>query len=113
MYKEIKQSSLKAVYENDSSFRSSLDEAFNDGLSYTQALELAVTNLSLAKEKQQNDAIGIAVRFGGFELAHHKSWVIDQMVRSLSGNDYEKVVKEARSGEDGDNSYSWDEGIAP
>lgn len=84
MYKEIKQSNLKVVYENDSSFRSSLDEAFNDGLmSYTQALELAVTNLSLAKEKQQNDAIGIAVRFGGFEQAHHKSWVIDQMVRSL------------------------------
>lgn len=113
MYKEIKQSSLKVVYENDSSFRSSLDEAFNDGLSYTQALESAVVNLSSAKEKQQNEVIGIAVRFGGFEQAHHKSWVIDQMVRSLSGNDYERVVKEARSGEDGENSYSWDEGIAP
>lgn len=51
-------------------------------------------------EERINDAIMIALRYGGIDGAHHKSWVIDQMVRALAG-------------EDGESTYSWDVGIAP
>jgi hypothetical protein len=59
------------------------------------------------------EALNIAWRFGGIDGAHHKAWTIDQMVRALTGADYEQWVKDARHGEDGPRSYEWDEGIAP
>lgn len=58
-------------------------------------------------------AVEIAVRYGGFDGAHHKAWAIDQMVRALTGDRYEQVVAEARAGEDGPETYEWDVGIAP
>ena len=59
------------------------------------------------------EAIDIAVKYGGIDGAHHKDWVIDQMVRTLSGADYEQVVKDACDGEDGPETYEWDTGVAP
>ena len=47
------------------------------------------------------EAVAIAVRHGGTDGAHHKDWVIDQMVRALTGDRYSQVVAEARDGEDG------------
>ena len=58
-------------------------------------------------------AIELAVQFGGIDGAHHKDWVIDQMVRALAGDNYDQVVAEVCAGEDGPNTYSWDTGIAP
>lgn len=58
-------------------------------------------------------AIDIAVKYGGIDGDHHKAWVIDQMVRILSGEKYDNIVKEACCGEDGPKTYSWDVGIAP
>jgi hypothetical protein len=69
--------------------------------------------------------------------AHHKMWVIDQMVRALTGcpivtsiardwqnqpykytaqgesTEYLRWVVEFQVGPDGPETYSWDEGIAP
>lgn len=50
---------------------------------------------------------------GQSEGAHHKAWVIDQVVRILTGDRYDAWVKEYRDGEDGPETYSWEEGIAP
>lgn len=58
-------------------------------------------------------AISLAVMYGGIDGDHHKAWVIDQIVRILSGDSYEELVKNAKSGEDGPDTYGWDEGIAP
>lgn len=58
-------------------------------------------------------ALDLAVRYGGIGGDHHKAWVIDQMVRKLAGDDYSAVVADARSGEDGPETYDWDCGIAP
>ena len=78
-------------------------------------------------------AIEYAVRYGGIDGGHHKAWVIDQMVRALTGcpmveykkdgeliayvqgesDEYEELVREACDGEDGPDTYSWDPGIAP
>lgn len=60
-------------------------------------------------------AINLAVQYGGIDGAHHKDWVIDQMVRVLASDDddYEKIIKGACNGEDGPNTYEWNCGIAP
>lgn len=64
-------------------------------------------------EQRIEKAIELAVRYGGRDEAHKKAWVIDQMVRVLAGDDYQNIVAMAKSGEDGPETYSWDEGIAP
>lgn len=89
-------------------------------------------------QKQAIDAaLSIAMSYGGVDGAHHKAWVIDQMVRTLTrcptvrrsaigayGKPYEydalgeseeylKFVARHNSGEDGPETYSWESGIAP
>ena len=64
-------------------------------------------------EKRIKEAIELAVNFGSNDGAHHKDWVIDQMVRKLAGEFYGEVIRKAKAGEDGPNTYSWSEGIAP
>lgn len=56
-------------------------------------------------------ALELAGRFGQTEGDHHRCWVIDQMVRALTGGDPEYgqwVAERCHGGE-----YEWDEGIAP
>ena len=72
-----------------------------------------------SKEKIQR-AIDMAVQFGGIDGAHHKAWVIDQMVRRLTGcvghdetEEYQALVLDACNGADGPETYSWDVGIPP
>lgn len=58
-------------------------------------------------------ALEIAVRYGGIDGEHHKTWVIDQMVRALAGDGYKALVADACNGPEGPNTWDWDEGIAP
>lgn len=81
-------------------------------------------------------AIQIGVRYGRVDGDHHKMWVIDQMIRALTGcpmvkklattggneyeyedqgesEEYKNTVREACAGEEGPDTYSWDCGIAP
>ena len=58
-------------------------------------------------------AVELAVQYGGIDGDHHKAWVLDQMVRVLTGDDYARVVADAKDGEDGPDTYAWNEGIAP
>lgn len=58
-------------------------------------------------------AVEIGFRYGGIDGGHHKMWVIDQMLRALLGDAYEQAVRDACDGEDGPDTYGWDEGIPP
>lgn len=58
-------------------------------------------------------ATGLALEYGQTDGEHHKAWVIDQMLRVLTGGRYGEVVADYRDGEDGPDTYEWDEGIAP
>lgn len=69
--------------------------------------------LGLEAAAPVDQAIEIAIRWGGIDGDHHKAWVIDQMVRALTGERYEQVVIDAKAGEDGPETYDWNEGIAP
>jgi hypothetical protein len=93
--------------------------------------------MSKTPEQRIQSALEVAIQYGGIDGAHHKSWVIDQMVRALTdcpmveatatdarGNpytfeaqceseEYLKLVAEANDGEDGPDTYEWNTGIAP
>lgn len=58
-------------------------------------------------------ALALIVRYGGIDGAHHKAWVLDQVVRALTADGYAEWVLDARGGEDGPNTYSWDVGTPP
>ena len=82
-------------------------------------------------------ALRFAMNYGGADGAHHKMWVIDQMVRALTGcsvvedtavdcngkryryerqgesDEYRKWVVERKDGDEGPDTYSWDEGMYP
>lgn len=59
------------------------------------------------------DALSIAFQYGGIQGDRDRAWVIDQMVRALTGSQYEEWVRERCEGEDGPDTYSWDTGITP
>lgn len=63
----------------------------------------------MTKEQQ---ALEFIMEWGGIDGGHHKQWVLDQVVRILC-DDYDAWVREAMDGEDGPETYLWDEGIAP
>lgn len=55
--------------------------------------------------------------YGGIDGAHHKQWVIDQIVRTLLGTPkaYKEWVEEMKCWNDEEQAYEydWDEGTAP
>lgn len=67
----------------------------------------------MTKDERIKQALDMIVQFGGIDGAHHKDWVLDQVTRILAGDGYEKLVADAKAGEDGPETYSWEVGIAP
>ena len=59
--------------------------------------------------KPAEKALDVAFRYAQIDGAHHKAWVIDQMVRALLGNQYHAWV----SGYSEGGEYHWDTGITP
>ncbi len=59
------------------------------------------------------DALDTITQYGGIDGAHHKQWTLDQVVRALTGEGYNDWVTAYKSGEDGPETYDWEEGIAP
>ena len=73
----------------------------------------------VSNNEQIDKALYIAWQFSQIDGAHHKAWVIDQMVRALCGTEekYKEYVGEYTKpfiNDHGDEDYySWDEGIVP
>lgn len=57
----------------------------------------------------QHAALMVALRYGQIDGEHHARWVIDQMVRRLTGEGYDEWVAAYEEG----GAYTWDTGIAP
>jgi hypothetical protein len=58
-------------------------------------------------------ALEIADDHAGHGEAHHKAWVIDQMLREILGEEYQEWITEWEFGGHGPRTYEWDKGIAP
>lgn len=67
----------------------------------------------MSDEEKLEQVMNLIERFGGIDGGHHKQWVIDQIVRIIKGEAYTQWVVEMKDGQDGPNTYSWDEGIVP
>ena len=57
-------------------------------------------------------ALALIYQYGGVEGAHHKQWLLDQIVHALA-DDYDEWVAKWEDGEDGPETYKWDKGIVP
>lgn len=55
----------------------------------------------------------LILQYGGIDGDHHKQWLIDQILRGVTGEHYDVTVEQWNHGEDGPNTYEWDIGIAP
>lgn len=60
---------------------------------------------------KEQEAIDLILRYGSNDGAHHKQWVLSQVLKILMGEDaYKKFIEEDPThGEYGE----WDEGIPP
>lgn len=63
-------------------------------------------------EQKIESALEMIMQNGGTDGAHHKDWVLDQVVRILA-DDYDEWVRQAKDGEDGADTYGYEVGIAP
>ena len=100
---------------------------------YLGEFPIDITNMTPA-----DWAIYFIGSYGQIEGEHHKAWVLDQVARILHGTtvisteakwdngtvefrcvtgeptpEYHQWVSEGRDGEDGPNTYDYDEGVAP
>lgn len=57
-------------------------------------------------------ALTLILKYGGIDGDYHKAWVLDQVTCALTGAKYEEFVAHAKDGEDGPETYGWEEGIA-
>ena len=107
---------------------------------YLGEFDIDIKDTFAAEYTSADWALHFVTVYGGFDGAHHKAWVLDQVARILNGT--RVIVKEARwengnkelrywtdednpsqkylewvidakAGEDGPNTYDYDEGIAP
>lgn len=94
-------------------------ETMKDAL---RAIEIAssVNDELLNTDKRVNATLEIAFRYGQSDGAHHKAWVIDQMVRALTGctkdkesDAYKDFVITYCNEEGSEGAYTWYFGIAP
>ncbi len=63
----------------------------------------------MTQQRKIDAALHIAYQYGQIEGDHHRCWSIDQMVRGLTGKEYDKWVADYEN----DGEYSWDTGTAP
>ena len=75
---------------------------------------VTVLNMLKEKDKQIEKVLEIAFQYGQIDGDHHKTWVIDQIVRILTGEKYNEFVKEYETDEEtGEKEWTWENGIAP
>ncbi|WP_274644371.1 hypothetical protein [Pseudomonas serbica] len=63
--------------------------------------------------QRRDAALSLAAQFGMCDEPYHKAWLIDRMVRVLSGAEYEAWVAERKAGVYGPNTHRWDVGLRP
>ena len=103
-----------------------IDESRDEGSSITEVMsdeseacegdiEFVSAAAYIELKSRVATALDTILRFGGIDGDHHKAWVIDQTVRALTGEGYDKWVDDYKGATDtdGEREYDWDEGIAP
>jgi len=64
-----------------------------------------------ALQERITQALALIQEYGGIDGGHHKQYALDQILRILTGPGYAAWVAAFKNGEDGPETYEWDEGI--
>lgn len=65
-------------------------------------------------EKNIGEALGLLFSYAQFDGGHHKQWLLDQIVRTLTKEKYEKFIEDYEKDPITGEVYGeWDTGIAP
>jgi hypothetical protein len=67
----------------------------------------------LTFKERVNEALDLVFQYGQIDEGHHKAWVIDQIVKILCQDEYEKFVSNYEHDKETGEEYEWDTGIAP
>lgn len=69
----------------------------------------------MTDKEKIDEAVDLILDCAQIDGAHHKTWVLDQVLRILVGDQYDSYIKDycGDDPEDEDNYYDWDTGIAP
>lgn len=63
----------------------------------------------MTDQEKINEATALIHNTGGIDGSHHKQWVIDQVLRILTGEKYDEWINDYN-----DPEYpEWDQGVAP
>ena len=57
--------------------------------------------------------LNLIEEWGGIDGGHHKQWLLNEIVKTITKDGYEQWIKIYEDGEDGPETYEWDTGIAP
>lgn len=68
----------------------------------------------MTNKERINKALEVAFQYAGYDGSPHKMWVIDQMIRALTGENYNEWIEHwCNPHEEDPETYEWDVGIAP
>ncbi len=84
----------------------------NDLWSKIEELKTLCSEMEAVEIIKTKKAIELIEEYGWIDGGHHKQWVLDQIIRVLV-KDYDEWKRGFCDGEDGQETYEWDEGIAP
>ena len=94
------------------------EERLNSQVAYDELCSHITDNEDL--QHRVYNALTLAFSYAQIDGSHHRIWVIDQMVRMLTGDQYDKWIEVYQAGEpdeegygEEDILYEWDTGIAP
>lgn len=91
-------------------------ENFNqeaEQVEFTPTGELDLDIAKLTDEQRIVKAVSMVLDSVHYDGEHHKQWTLDQVLRILTGEEYENVIAKFETGEDGTQAYEWDTGVAP
>lgn len=92
---------------------------FEDTEKIYKALEIILSERNQDKkriqelEEEREKVLDLIFEYSQIDGDHHKTWVIDQIVRMLTKDKYNEWVKNYVYDEETGDVYSWDKGIAP
>lgn len=102
---------LDGALEDNAAYSGLPHELARDKGRFRDLLAAALSE-SAGTDGRSQAALELISQYGSIDGEHHKTWVIDQVVRILAP-DYATWVREQKDGEDGPDTYRWEEGIPP
>lgn len=70
-----------------------------------------VEELLAEAQTREQRVLDLIVDYGSIDGAHHKQWVLDQIIRVIIGVNYEAFIEAYMRNDEG--NVAWDVGIAP